>query len=52
MYSHDARPGSMKSRERIPETPEQQEAKENYNSWKRLIKTSPKPNDVATIRIL
>ncbi|KAL8688726.1 MAG: hypothetical protein Q9218_005433 [Villophora microphyllina] len=31
------------------ETAEQREAKENYNTWKRLIKTNPKPNDTKTM---
>ncbi|KAL8734449.1 MAG: hypothetical protein Q9181_003187 [Wetmoreana brouardii] len=34
------------------DTSEQQEAKENYNAWKRLIKVSPKLNDIKTIELL
>jgi hypothetical protein len=34
------------------DTPEQQMAKEDYNSWKRLIKTPPKINDTRTIELL
>ncbi|KAL8706504.1 MAG: hypothetical protein Q9201_000436 [Fulgogasparrea decipioides] len=57
-YSHDVHPSPggaaerSKHRESPQDTSEQQEAKENYNSWKRLIKVSPKLNDIKTIELL
>lgn len=57
-YSHDPRlvsndkAPSKKFREELEETPEQRRAKEDYNSWKRLIKTTPKTNDTETIDLL
>lgn len=55
-YFHGAVPdsasqrSSRRSRERLEETPEQQQAKADYNSWKRLIKSPPETNDIATMR--
>jgi hypothetical protein len=55
-YSHNlSSPASNHARgtrpaERPEETPEQQLAKAAYNSWKRLIKVPPRPNDIDTIR--
>jgi hypothetical protein len=40
------------SRGRQEETSDQQEARSNYYSWKRLIKCPPTPNDLVTIRLL
>jgi hypothetical protein len=40
------------SRGRQQETPDQQAARSNYYSWKKLIKTPPMPNDLLTIRLL
>lgn len=40
------------SRERPEETPEQHQAKEEYRSWKRLIKRAPESGDTTTIRTL
>jgi hypothetical protein len=40
------------TREKLDDTPEQQKAKADYYSWKRLIKSPPRPNDVGTIRLL
>ena len=40
------------SRKKPEETPQQQEAKAHYNSWKRHIKNRPKPNDSRTIELL
>ena len=37
---------------RLEETPEQQRAKEDYSSWKRLIKQEPRSNDINTVRSL
>lgn len=57
-YSHDIYSGSTseapskKPRETQEETPKQQRAKEDYNSWKRLIKTPPKTDDIRTIELL
>jgi len=44
---------SQQSRERSKEQrPEQREARAEYNSWKRLIKNSPRANDIETARQL
>lgn len=57
-YSHDmssrsARPASSRGRrERVAETPQQQQAKDEYHAWRRLIKNLPKPNDNRTIGLL
>jgi hypothetical protein len=37
---------------RLVDTPEQQREKEDYNSWKRLIKRPPISNDIMTIELL
>jgi len=58
IYSHDSTIGSNNSvlpsvsRERLEDTPERQKAKDDYYSWKRLIKNPPRPNDIETIRLL
>lgn len=44
--------GSEDAGERPQETPEQQAAKADYTSWKRLIKFPPLPNDNKTIERL
>ena len=45
--------GKLKGpRERPEETPQQQRAKEDYYSWRRLIKNPPKPNDNRTSGLL
>ena len=54
-FSHDSlgsqnEGSSRQPRERSEETPEQQQAKAEYNSWKSLIKREPKTNDTDTIR--
>ena len=57
-YSHDissrsAQPASSRGRrERVAETPQQQQAKDEYHAWRRLIKNLPKPNDNRTIGLL
>jgi hypothetical protein len=57
-HSHDKSLGSTskapppRPRERPEETPEQQKARSNYHSWRRLIKSSPRPNDIVTIELL
>ncbi len=57
-YSHDLSLGSStglswgQPRERAQGTPDQQQAKSEYNSWKRLIKKPPIANDTATIQLL
>ena len=38
--------------ERLETTHEQQQAKAEYSSWKKLIKTPPQPNDIRTIEKL
>jgi hypothetical protein len=40
------------SHEKRADTPEQQKAKDDYYSWKRFIKSPPRPNDIETIRLL
>ncbi|KAI9752215.1 MAG: hypothetical protein M4579_005718 [Chaenotheca gracillima] len=55
VYSHETgsnfygERSSKKARERPEPTFEQQLVKDEYNSWKRLLKTLPRPNDVTTI---
>lgn len=54
-FSHDLsnsneQEASKQPRERLADTLEQQLAREDYNSWKRLIKTPPKTNDIETIK--
>lgn len=51
-FSKENKPSSNHSRKKPEETPQQQEAKANYNSWKRHIKSQPKPNDSRTIELL
>jgi hypothetical protein len=52
-FSHDlSNSNEHEARERLADTPEQQLAREDYNSWKRLIKTPPKTNDIETIKQL
>lgn len=51
-YSHDSSRDSEDPGERPDETPQQQQAKADYISWKRLIKTPPQPNDNKTIERL
>lgn len=41
-----------RTREGPEDTPEQQDAKTHYYSWKRLIKIPPRPNDIGTIRLV
>lgn len=43
---------SKRTRQRPEETPQQQRAKEDYRSWRRLIKNPPKTNDNRTIELL
>jgi hypothetical protein len=58
IYSHDSAIGSNNNvlpsatRERVEDTPERQRAKDDYYSWRRLIKSPPRPNDIETIRLL
>lgn len=57
-FYHDSRLVSSaiakpkRPQEGLDETPEQMLAKEDYNSWKRLIKTPPRANDTKTIDLL
>lgn len=53
-YSHDLSsdgPGEG-LRQRREETPEQQQAKAEYNTWRRIIKREPRANDIMTVRSL
>ena len=57
LYSHDStglrgQRSSGQPRERSEETPEQQQAKADYNAWRRLLKTPPRANDFETMRSL
>lgn len=51
-YSHNSSKDSEDPGERPDETPQQQQAKADYISWKRLIKTPPQLNDNKTIERL
>lgn len=51
-YSHDLSLGSDSPGDRPEQTPEQQQAKVGYTSWKRLIKIPPQPNDIETMERL
>lgn len=57
-FSHDLSSeggGERSSRERpsrAEESPEQQQAKADYNSWKRIIKKPPLPNNERTVEQL
>ena len=51
-FNQDNERSSKPSRKKPEETPEQQQAKAHYNSWKRHIKNAPKPNDSRTIELL
>lgn len=46
---HDQSGSSNNPEERPEATLEQQQAKADYNLWKRLIKSAPQPNDIQTI---
>ena len=43
---------SARSHDRSEETPQQQQARDDYNGWRRLINLPPKSNDVTTIKML
>ena len=49
---HDQSAGSNNPEERPEPTFEQRQAKADYNSWKRLIKSEPQENDLQTIERL
>ena len=51
-FNRDNERSSKPSRKKAQETPEQQQAKAHYNSWKRHIKNAPKPNDSRTMELL
>ena len=51
-FDQDNKRSSNPSRKKPEETPQQQQAKAQYNSWKRQIKIEPKPNDSRTIERL
>ena len=52
-YSHDiSNSNNSPVDERLGDTPEQKKEKEDYNSWKWLIKRPPTPNDTTTIGLL
>ena len=42
----------MSNRDKLTDTAEQQREGEDYNSWKRLVKRRPIPNDTLTIELL
>jgi hypothetical protein len=51
-YSHDISNRNKQPNGRLADTPEQQREREDYNSWKRLVKRPPTPNDTRTIELL
>ncbi len=51
-YSHDISTSIKQQNGGTVDTPEQQREREDYNSWKRLIKRPPTPNDTRTIEVL
>ncbi|KAG0646044.1 hypothetical protein D0Z07_7785 [Hyphodiscus hymeniophilus] len=48
-YSHDT---SNYNKRRVQNTPEQQKEREDYSSWKRLVKKPPMASDTRTIELL
>ena len=52
IYSHDISNCNKHSSGKLADTPEQQREREDYNSWKKLVKTPPRPNDTRTIELL
>ena len=52
IYSHDISNCNKHSNGKLADTPEQQREREDYNSWKKLVKTPPRPNDTRTIELL
>lgn len=51
-YSHDISTSIKQQNGGMADTPEQQREREDYNSWKRLIKRPPTPSDTRTIELL
>ncbi|KAH8600108.1 hypothetical protein B0O99DRAFT_503550 [Bisporella sp. PMI_857] len=51
-FSHDISRCETQSIGRSKETPEQQRDRADYNSWRRLVKRMPMPNDTMTIELL
>ncbi len=51
-YSHDILKRNKQPNGGLADTPEQEREREDYNSWKRLIKRPPIPNDTRTIALL
>lgn len=51
-FSHDTSITNRQSNTRTADTPEQQQEREDYNSWKRLVKRSPVSNDNRMVGLL
>ena len=51
-FSHDISNRSNNPGGRLAETQEQQKERKDYNSWKRLVKRPPMPNDTVTVELL
>jgi hypothetical protein len=51
-YSHDISTSITHKNRKLTDTPEQQREREDYSSWKRLIKRPPTTNDTRTMTTL
>jgi len=51
-YSHDISNRNKQPNGKLADTPEQRREREDYNSWKRLLKRPPTSNDIRTIELL
>ncbi|KFY97455.1 hypothetical protein V500_02048 [Pseudogymnoascus sp. VKM F-4518 (FW-2643)] len=51
-YSHNISSPNKHPNVRLADTPQQQRDRKYYNSWKRLVKKPPTPNDTRTIELL
>ncbi|KFX96758.1 hypothetical protein O988_05185 [Pseudogymnoascus sp. VKM F-3808] len=51
-YSHNISSPNKPPNGRLADTPQQQRERKDYNSWKRLVKKAPMPNDTRTIKHL
>jgi hypothetical protein len=51
-FSHDKSNFNKQPNGRLADTPKQEKERKDYNSWKRLIKRPPIPNDTLTIELL
>ncbi|OAL74790.1 hypothetical protein A7D00_0384 [Trichophyton violaceum] len=51
-YSHDTAKFSTEQVKKSSNSPKEQQERMNYNAWKRIIKSPPKQNDLATMKRL